>query len=258
MKKTKAKPETKKTSRLYKVARWLLWFFYRDYRVEGEENLPEGPAVIVGNHSQMHGPIACEFYFPGYHHTWCAGQMMKLKDVPAYAYEDFWSQKPPLCRPFYKLLSYLIAPLAVLVFTNANTIPVYRDRRIAITLKRTIRKLQEGARVVIFPEEDKKYNAILYQFQEGFVDVARLYQKCADSGLPFVPLYIAPNLKTMYIGKPIYFDSAAPIDEERERICTYLMEEITRIARSLPTHKVVPYRNIPKRLYPTNTQEDLQ
>ena len=30
------------------------------------------------------------------------------------------------------------------------------------------------------------------------------------------------------------------------------MQEITDIAASLPLHTVVPYRNIPKRNYPTN------
>ncbi|MBQ9860493.1 MAG: 1-acyl-sn-glycerol-3-phosphate acyltransferase [Clostridia bacterium] len=256
MKKIKAKPETKETSRLYKVARWLLWFFYRDYRVEGAENLPDGAALIVGNHSQMHGPIACEFYFPSNHHTWCAGQMMKLKDVPAYAYADFWSQKPPFSRPFYKLLSYLIAPLAVLVFNNANTIPVYRDNRIAVTLKKTLRKLAEGAHVIVFPEQDGETNGILYEFQSGFVDVGRLYHKRFDKELPFVPLYIAPNRKTMYIGKATQFNPNAPIEAERERICAYLTEEITAMAKQLPLHTVVPYRNVPKRLYPTNKPKE--
>ena len=37
-----------------------------------------------------------------------------------------------------------------------------------------------------------------------------------------------------------------------ERICSYLMKEITEIARGLPKHTVVPYRNIPKKEYPFN------
>ena len=61
----------------------------------------------------------------------------------------------------------------------------------------------------------------------------------------------------MYFGKSIRFHADAPMDTERERICKYLMDEITQIARSLPVHTVVPYRNIPKKAYPTNVyQED--
>ena len=76
--------------------------------------------------------------------------------------------------------------------------------------------------------------------------------------MPFVPLYIAPALKSAYIGKPTVFRPEAPIAEERERICAYLRDEITATAEALPEHTVVPYRNIPKRDYPKNRKQDKQ
>jgi len=113
-------------------------------------------------------------------------------------------------------------------------------------------KLQDGASMIIFPEHDEPYNNIIYDFQDKFIDLARMYHKRTGKELSFVPLYIAPTLKKMYIGKPLRFCAEAPIKEERRRICDYLMTEITEIARALPEHTVVPYRNIPKRLYPSN------
>jgi len=242
----------KKTSPAYRFILWMLRVCYPKMEICGMENLPDEPVVIAANHTLMNGPIACELNFPEKRYTWCAAQMMKLKEVPAYAYQDFWSQKPKCVRWFYRLASYAIAPLSVLLFNNANTIPVYRDARILTTLRTTLSHLTEGANVVIFPEYDEKFNNILYKFQEGFVDVARLYHKKTGSELCFVPMYIAPKLKQMHIGKLIRFCSENPIAEERKRICSYLMQEITDIAVSLPLHTVVPYRNIPKRDYPTN------
>jgi hypothetical protein len=84
-----------------------------------------------------------------------------------------------------------------------------------------------------------------------------LYYKKFGEELPFVPMYIAPSLKKMVIGKPIYFSSQTPIDEERERICKDLMESITQIAYDLPRHRVIPYRNIPKKEYPFNKEESI-
>lgn len=237
---------------LFRAIRWLVRLFYKKIEVEGVENLPEEASIIVGNHTQMNGPIACELYFPGNSYTWCIGEMMHLKRVPKYAYQDFWSQKPKLSRPFYKVLAYVIAPLASYLMSNASTIGVYRDSGIISTFKTTIKRLTEGANVVIFPEHDKKYNHIVYDFQRKFIDVAKLYHKKTGAELNFVPMYIAPNLNKMYIGTPIQFCSDNPIEEERERICTYLMAEITDIACALPEHIVIPYRNIPKRLYNTN------
>ena len=89
-----------------------------------------------------------------------------------------------------------------------------------------------------------------------FVDIAKLYYNRTGNPLAFVPMYIAPRLKTVYLGKSICFSGENPINEERKRICGYLMEQITQIAEELPEHTVVPYPNISKRLYPNNKQTE--
>ena len=70
-------------------------------------------------------------------------------------------------------------------------------------------------------------------------------------------MYIAPKLKTVYLGQPIRFQPEAPIEQERQRICQALKDAITAMARSLPEHTVIPYRNIAKRDYPTNLSNEV-
>ena len=181
---------------------------------------------------------------------------MNLKDVPGYAFRDFWSGKPRWTHPFYRLLSYMIAPLSVCIFNNARTIGVYRDTRILSTFKKTVKTLREGKSVVIFPEHNVKHNHILYDFQDKFIDAAKLYYKKTGKELRFIPMYIAPKLKKLYLGKPIRFQAAEPMDAERSRICNYLMDAITGIAEALPEHTVVPYLNIPKKDYPSNISKE--
>ncbi len=241
---------------LFRFIKWCVKVFYPKIQVEGAENLPEEPVIIVGNHCQMNGPIVGELYVPNAPYIWCAGEMTHLKEVPEYAFRDFWSQKPRWTHPFYKLLSYIIAPLSVCVFNNARTIDVYHDTRILSTFKKTVKMLQEGNSVVIFPEHDVKHNHIIYDFQDRFIDVAKLYYKKTGMELSFVPMYIAPKLKKLYLGKPVRFCAAEAMDTERSRICNYLMDEITAIAEALPEHTVVPYRNIPKKDYPTNISRE--
>lgn len=245
------KPD-RKPSLPYRIIKALVRFFYPKIHVRDEENLPTEASLIVSNHAQMNGPIACELYFPGKHYTWCAGEMMHLKEVPPYAYADFWATKPGYIRWFYKLLSYVIAPLSVCVFNNANTIGVYRDTRIISTFKNTVARLSEGANVVVFPEHNVPRNNIICEFQDKFIDIARLYYRKTKKALSFVPMYLAPDLKTMYLGKPIRFDPEADMDSQRTRIAEYLMDAITEIARSLPEHTVIPYKNISKKDYPKN------
>ena len=248
--------EKKKGYWLFAVIRWLIKLFYPKTQVVGQEQLPEEPVVFVGNHCQMNGPIVGELYMPGEPYIWCAGEMMQLKEVPGYAFRDFWSQKPKWTHPFYKLLSYIIAPISVCVFNNARTIGVYHDTRIISTFKNTVKRLQEGSGVVIFPEHDVKHNNIIYEFRDKFIDIAKLYYKRTGKALQFVPLYIAPKLKQLHLGQPIRFRPEEPMEAERSRICRYLMDEITTIAQSLPEHTVVPYRNIPKKEYPSNIPKE--
>ena len=43
---------------VYRFIRFWVKLFYPRIRVVGEENLPEGPVVVVGNHAQMNAPIS--------------------------------------------------------------------------------------------------------------------------------------------------------------------------------------------------------
>lgn len=247
----------RKNKLFYHIVKGGTRLLYPYTELFGLENLPREGAVIVSNHAQIHGPITCELFFPEERYIWCAGEMMHMKEVPHYAYTDFWSQKPGYTHWFYKALSYLIAPLSACVFTNADIIPVFRDTRMVATFRTTVEKLQAGAKVIIFPECSRKHNAIVYEFQDKFVDTARFYYKKTGKALSFVPMYIAPRLHQMCLGKPVVFRPDAPIAEERRRICDKLMEEITVLAQNLPVHRVIPYRNIPKKLYPTNRSTEV-
>ena len=244
--------DDKKTTWIYRVLRWFIWLFSPKYSLTGTENLEGEPCVIVGNHSQIYGPIAGELHVPGKHYIWCAGEMMEWAEVPAYAYRDFWSGKPKAVRWFFKLLSYAITPIAVCLFNNAHTVPVRHDARLITTFRQSMERLDEGCSIVIFPECYDEHNNIVHDFQNKFVDLARFYYKKTGKALRFVPLYLAPRLKLMNFGEPVCFDPSAPIAQERRRICEALMDRITDMAVSLPEHTVIPYPNIPKRDYPKN------
>ena len=252
---SKKRFEKEKPSFAYRIVKRIVRFVYRKYGVRGAENLPGEPCVIVANHCQLHGPLAYEFYTPVKRATWCAAEMMEWKEIPSYAYGDFWPLKKKWQRPFYKLASYLIAPLAMLLFNNAETIPVYRDRRIVKTLKLSSERMEAGDCVVIFPEYAKEDNGILCDLRDGFVDVARTYYKRTGKAVCFVPSYLSPKLKLMTFGEPVRWDPEADTAAERARIKSEMRERITALAKALPPHTVVPYINVPKREYPKSREE---
>ena len=147
------------------------------------------------------------------------------------------------------LASFGLAPLLPCVINNARVIPVYRDARIVSTLRNTIRHLEMGHNVLIFPECHEKHNNIVNKFQENFVDVAKLYFRKTNRALKFVPMYIAPELGAAFVGEATVFNSTEDIANERIRISRYLSETITKIGCSLPEHTVVPFDNISRKFY---------
>ena len=85
--------------------------------------------------------------------------------------------------------------------------------------------------------------------------MARMYYNQTQTEISFVPMYIAPRLKKIILGRPIRYRADESMDHERRRIREELMEAITRLGRNLPRHIVVPYAVIPKKDYPFNRDE---
>ena len=237
---------------LCKLIRKAVDLVYPKMELVGIENLPEEPCVIVGNHSQIHGPIITEERLPFDHYTWCASQMMDKKEVADYAFQDFWSDKPKASQWFFWILSRIIKYPAVYIMTHARTIPVYHDSRCLTTFRRSMEKLCDGCHLVIFPECREKYNNILYDFQDRFIDLAWMYYKKTGKRLQFVPMYLAPKLKKIFLCPPVSFDPEVPKSRERQRIKRELMDAITAAALAQPLHTVIPYRNISPKNYPKN------
>lgn len=219
--------------------------------------MPERNTIIVANHAQLNGPIIAELFMPDNCFIWANGQMFSAKDVPDYAMADFFPFKSRWMRPIYRLASYLLAPIMPCMMENSRAIPVYRDARIVSTFRTTIRLLNEGKSILIFPECHKKLNNIINEMQENFVDAAKLYYKRTGIELDFLPMYIAPDMNKVFIGHAIKFDSSRDISKERHRIVSYLAESITEMGRSLPEHTVIPFDNISRNEYISNKSFDL-
>jgi hypothetical protein len=250
----KAGKDNRKKSLPFRILRRTVRLFVKKYKLYGTENLPEEPCVLVGNHSQAYGPLAAEYCMPRESYIWCVGEMLNRKEIPAYAFKDFWeNNKPPRTHWFYKMLGHLIAPLAAYALSNAHTVPVYRDNRVVTTFRRSVDLLEEGADIVIFPEKVDPYNAIIGEFNEYFAFLARIYYQKTQKALRFTPMYIAPNLNSIHFGKPVCYNPEGDDRAEIHRISAEMMKAITDIAVALPEHTVVPYVNMPKNQYPKNT-----
>lgn len=220
------------------------------YKFVGLDNIPDEPSLIISNHAQTYGPVVSQTRYPFKVHAWCTGEMLNKKEIPEYAMKDFWASRSKFKRGVCRIFIKIIAPFVAHEFNGLNAIGVYKDARIMVTFKHTVELLKQGEHIIIFPEKHSPYNNVINDFQDKFIDVARLYYKTTGKEVNFVPTYIAPRLKTVVFGRPIAFNAKIDVNVLREEIGKYLKEEITNLALELPLHRVVPYENLPKKKYP--------
>ena len=239
----------------YKIVRKLLLTFYPKIKFYNLEKLPEDPCVIIANHCQITGAFSCDLFFPGEKAIWCAGEMCHKEQVADFALKDFFKYKPEKLKWLYKFQAWALKPILPFLFNNSSTIPVYRGFEVARTFNNTIKALEEGKNVIIFPESFDEYNNIVNKFHEGFVDIGKMYYNKTGKALAFAPMYLAPKLKSAYMEDPIYYDPSCSVKDERKRLCAYLEDTITAKGRSLPKHKVIPHNNIPKKQYKYNIED---
>lgn len=144
------------------VSRYL--FLFCRHRVYGKCHFPKGSAIICANHNSFLDPPVIGCSAPGEVH---------------FLGRDTLFQVP--------LFGWLIRQL--------NTHPVRRGKGNSSAFKKTIELLQQGCKVVIFPEGTRSPDGELRPGQLGVAMlVQKMYRAPANSvayqGIPVVPVYI--------------------------------------------------------------------
>jgi hypothetical protein len=220
------------TARIIKTYVGKMDYFYQFER-------PEEPSLLVGNHTKFYAPLAIQYTYPEDVRTWSASNLLNVKE----AKQLFRNRILPNIKGerFFRMLVPFGVPLIVLYYRrHLNPVPVYRDFNISLTFEKSIKTLQNGSHIVIYPEErDEKYNDYICAFRKGFVYLAQNYYEATGKRLKFFPFYCAQSIHQTHFGRPIEYDPDIPIKIQAAQIAHYLEEEITRIIDSLPPHKVI-------------------
>jgi 1-acyl-sn-glycerol-3-phosphate acyltransferase len=144
------------------VARWLFHF-----TVVGAERLPvSGAAVLVANHVSWLDPIIVPLALPR---------------KPAFlAMEELWRM------PVVGIVMRVYGPLAI---------PLNRGAVDATALKRSLRALQAGALLIVFPEGGISPSGELRPFHRGAAMLA------ARAGAPIIPVAIQGTAEALPLGR---------------------------------------------------------
>ena len=122
---------------------------------------------------------------------------------------------------------------------SVESIPVYREnpRKLMLTFRETVAAMEAGDNILIFPEnslstDDKRYQKEgVSEFFTGFTMVAQLYYNRTGKAPQFIPLYANKKKRTITFGDALRYDPENNPNDEKERICTTLRDELNRLAK---------------------------
>lgn len=164
-------------------------------------------AIVVSNHSAMSGPPTLELYYPVKNCKWGAHEMFgNHKSRMAYMRDILYIKKKHM-KPGFKtsFKAWVLAWLNPCMYKGMKNLPTYTDGRLGKTIKTSIKAIDQGYSVIIFPENSNEgYFDVMTEFFPGFVMLAQRYFIEKGKDVPVYPIYTSVNKHIIVIDKPLY------------------------------------------------------
>ena len=211
------------------------------HRIRGRENLKldeDTPCVFVCNHGEIYGPVVTNLYVPFSFRPWVTYEMLDRDIVAERCMNGAFENVHGLRR---KILNFLMtrigAPFLVWIMRSVDGIPVYHDnpRKLMQTFRETTTAMEAGDNILLFPENsatsnNKYLKTGVSEFFTGFTMIGQLYHGKTGRCPLFVPIYADKIKRVITFGTPTRYDAEANVNEEKNRLCTYLRSEMLKLA----------------------------
>lgn len=186
------------------------------------------PVIFIANHEQSYGPVTAMASLPQPIIPWVTHEVTDRELCPAYIEDDFVKPEVRVSPPLSTAIAKMIGRICVGIMHDLRAIPVYRhSKRIAETIRDSVRYLEQGRRLLIFPEiANLPFNNIICEFDTGFVAIARAFFERTRKVVSFLPVAVNRKIKSLRLGDPVEFNPFRPYHDERARIREELMERI--------------------------------
>ena len=211
--------------RFYKLAGGVIRLFSHRMKTEWEVPFEEGPCVFVVNHAGSSGPVDMTTKFPMRDriNPWINIEMLSAKTVPAYARKNYWWKPGSFFAPLLSVtVPYIAAALMPPVLRSTQYIPVYRDQRIILTLRKSIRALQRDQYLLLFPELPGPGKNSTRHINTGWLRLGQLWYKNSGRSLKMYPVHVDYKNHVFKVAAPVWYDPARRFTEQEKELAEKL------------------------------------
>lgn len=191
-------------NKMYAVLYPVIWIFMKIFHpwiAVGVENIPDGAALICGNHSTLGDPlyVVCCMGGKRQTHVMAKAEIMK------------W-------------------PVIGFLLKKAGIIGINRGKSDMAAVKECLRVLKNGEKLLMFPEGTRVKDGETSEARTGAAMFA------TRTGTPLVPVYIPPRKRrfqktTVVFGQPYHpeFEGRKPSADDYQRIADDLLVRINAL-----------------------------
>lgn len=195
-------------NKMYSILYPVIWVYMRlfhPWKAVGVENIPEGQAVICGNHTTLGDPlyVVCGMGARRQTHVMAKAEIMK------------W-------------------PVIGFLLKKAGIIGVNRGKSDMAAVKECLRALKNGEKLLMFPEGTRVKEGETSEVRTGAVMFA------TRTNSPLVPVYIQPKKRrfrktTVVFGQPYYpeFEGRKPSADDYQRIADDLLVRVRALGEQV-------------------------
>lgn len=210
-----------KQSRLFRSLRSIIRWVTPKMETVWEVPYQDGPGIFVCNHDRAYGPIAMCAHFSLYPkiRPWINAQVLSHKAMPEYVRHDYWWDPNKWnSKILSHTLAYFYALIIPPILKGADCIPVYHDGGVMSTLRSSVKYLQDGQQLLLFPEHPCGYCQYTEELFDGYTAVGRLLYKRTGQLVRFYPTFVNWNTHTISVAKPLVYDPAKPLKAQTSAI----------------------------------------
>lgn len=216
---------------IWKVFRFLFKPFFKVKKVEFLDEKFAEKCIIISNHNNKKGPMVYEMCLPVRHATWGAYQMLGSYKMRFHYLRDvLYVQKNGVKKWKATLKAGFEAIFSIFTYRGMKVIPSYPDARFRKTLNYSMRCLDAGMAVSMYPEDSNQgYFDEMTHFFSGFVVLAQTYYKKTGEDVPVFPAYYGRKKKKIVVGKHLYVQDFVCQGLSRDEIAEAFRLEVNQL-----------------------------
>ena len=142
-----------------------------------------------------------------------------LKGVHHYLVHTFYHQKKKWPIVIAAIVVTILAPFAQMFYQGMRIIPTYRDSRFTSSIKNSIKVINEGKVIVIYPEDSTDgYKDQIEKFFNGYLTLCELSRRKGIDLPIYVGYYNRKKNKMIVDEKMMYSDLLKKYDNDQDKI----------------------------------------